>query len=56
MDMLLDSYLIEEEFEKVRQFNHSPGEFDFEKHTQESITKFRHVLQLRKEKRTIEAQ
>ena len=56
MDMILDSYLNEEEFEKVRQFNHSPGQFDFEKHTQESITKFRDLLKLRKAKRTIEAQ
>ena len=55
MDMILDSYLREEEFEKVRQFNHSPGEFDYEKHTQESIAKFRHLLELRKAKRTIEA-
>ena len=56
MDMLLDSYLNEEEFEKVRRFNHSPNEFDFEKHTQESIAKFRQVLELRKAKRKIEAQ
>ena len=40
MEMLLDSYLMDSEYEKVRQFNHEPGSFDFERHTQESIAKF----------------
>ena len=33
MEMLLDSYLVDSEFEKVRQFNHNPSQFDFERHT-----------------------
>ena len=41
MEMLLDSYLVDSEFEKVRQFNHSPAEFDFDRHTQESVQKFK---------------
>ena len=33
MEMILESYLVESEYEKVRQFNHDPHKFDFEKHT-----------------------
>ena len=40
MEMLLDSYLVDSEYEKVRKFNHQPGEFDFNRHTEESIQKF----------------
>ena len=32
MEQVLESYLVDSEFEKVRQFNHSPGQFDFERH------------------------
>ena len=41
MEQILDSYLVESEFEKVRQFNHSPGQFDFEKHIRDSIVSFK---------------
>ena len=41
MSQILDSYLIDHQYEKVRQFNDEPGKFDFEKHTTESIQSFR---------------
>ena len=37
MEMILDSYLVDSEYEKVRQFNHDPHRFDFVRHTEESI-------------------
>ena len=41
MSQVLDSYLIDHQYEKVRQFNDEPNSFDFDKHTQESIANFR---------------
>ena len=41
MEQVLDSYLIDSQYEQVRAFNHTPQSFDFEKHTQESIQRFR---------------
>ena len=55
MELLLDSYLVDSEYETVRQFNHNPGSFDFEKHTQASIARFHAKLEQRKAERTEEA-
>ena len=55
MEMLLDSYLVDSEFEKVRQFNHAPATFDIEKHTQEGIEKFHAKLKKRVAERTVQA-
>ena len=41
MTQVLDSYLIDSEYEKVRRFNDEPNSFDFVAHTNESITNFR---------------
>ena len=56
MDLLLDSYLVDSEFEQVRRFNHEPASFDFVKHTEASIQKFNAKLEQRKAERTLEAQ
>ena len=55
MEMLLDSYLQDSEFEKVRQFNHAPNSFDIEKHTQESIEIFHAKMKKRLAERTVDA-
>ena len=55
MDQLLDSYLIDSEYEKVRQFNHSPAYFDFEKHTRDSMISFKTKLKKVKAERTEDA-
>ena len=41
MDQVLDAYLQDSQYEEVRKFNHEPQTFDFEKHTQDSIQRFR---------------
>ena len=49
MAQLLDSYLIDHQYEKVRQFNDEPGQFDFEAHTTERISDFRNKQKLMRE-------
>jgi len=41
MQQVLDSYLVDHEYETVRKFNHEPQSFDFEDHTTKSIERFR---------------
>ena len=41
MEQLLDSYLIESEYEQVRAFNHTPNQFDYNRHIEMSLEKFR---------------
>ncbi len=41
MEQVLNSYLVDSEYETVRQFNHAPQTFDFEAHTLNSIARFR---------------
>ena len=38
---LLESYLIDSEFETVRKFNHEPAAFDFNIYIQEELARFR---------------
>eukprot|EP00354_Favella_ehrenbergii_P002502 CAMPEP_0170460016 /NCGR_PEP_ID=MMETSP0123-20130129/6520_1 /TAXON_ID=182087 /ORGANISM="Favella ehrenbergii, Strain Fehren 1" /LENGTH=77 /DNA_ID=CAMNT_0010724811 /DNA_START=309 /DNA_END=542 /DNA_ORIENTATION=- len=45
MEMVLDSFLVDSEYEKVRQFNHEPGTFDFARHIDESLPKFKAKLE-----------
>ena len=40
MQKLINSYLIESEFEVIRQFNHSPNEFKYEQYIQDALTQF----------------
>ena len=49
MSQILDSYLIDHQYEKVRQFNDEPNLFDFEGHTKDMITQFRQKQKLMKE-------
>ena len=56
MNQLLDSYLIDSEYEKVRQFNHDPHRFDFVKHTEEALRMFQSKLDQRKSERKLQAQ
>ena len=41
MNQVLESYMIAEQYERVRAFNHTPQQFDFEAYTQWSIADFR---------------
>lgn len=41
MEQLMDVYLDETQYEKVRQFNHQPGSFDYQSWIDESIGRFR---------------
>ena len=49
MSQVLDSYLIDHQYEKVRQFNDDPHTFDYERHTQESINNFRQKQKIMKD-------
>ena len=57
MEQLLDAYLDETQYEKVRQFNNSPGQFDYQKWIDESIGRFRakqKELEVKEEKVNLE--
>jgi hypothetical protein len=41
MEQLMDVYLNETLYEKVRQFNQQPGSFDYQSWVDESIARFR---------------
>ena len=45
MEQVLQSYLVDSEYETVRQFNHEPSSFDFETYTKRSIQRFRQIHQ-----------
>jgi hypothetical protein len=40
LNTLLNHYLVENFYERVRKFNHDPNQFNFEEYTQEAITDF----------------
>ncbi|CDW90570.1 atp11 protein [Stylonychia lemnae] len=43
LEKLLNSYLIDSQFETIKQFNHQPQQFNYENYTQESLQDFRRI-------------
>jgi len=41
LNQIMDAYMIDENLERVRQFNHEPQKFDYQAHTDRSIADFR---------------
>ena len=44
LNMTLDNYLIDHFFQKVRMFNHQPGDFNYENFTKDAIMNFNSQL------------
>eukprot|EP00347_Sterkiella_histriomuscorum_P019289 403342215 len=44
MNKLLNSYLIDSQYERVKQFNHTPQQFNYEEYQEEAMTDFKKVL------------
>lgn len=46
LNMMINQYLVDSQFEKVKQFNHSPSHFDIDRHTSESLNEFKRELDI----------
>ena len=40
LNTLLNHYLVDHFFDRVRKFNHEPNQFNYEQYTQDAITEF----------------
>lgn len=44
LNTVLNTYLVDHYFEKVRKFNHEPNQFNFEEYTQQGLLDFKMQL------------
>lgn len=44
LNTLLNSYLVDHFFDRVRKFNHEPNQFNFEQYTQDAIGEFHQAV------------
>ena len=41
MNVMLNTYLVDQFYENVRKFNHEPNQFNYEKHVEDGVLEFR---------------
>lgn len=44
MNVMLNTYLVDQFYETVRKFNHEPNQFNYEKHVEDGILEFRQQM------------